>query len=480
MPTYQFEAMDATGQEIRDVIEAQTQEEAQTTIRQMGYFVTKISVKKGTAAAQRTGKKRKPFGIGGGSAKHLTAFTRQLSILQDAGLPILRSLRILEGQAKAGRLKSALIDVCDEIEGGATLSEAMAKCPRLFSRLYINMIKAGEAGGALELILQRLADFMERAQSLKRKIRGAMIYPCVVILVAVVILTFIMIWIVPVFKQMFEDFGLDLPKPTLLLIAISDNVVRFWYLIPAIPLTAWLFIKLIRKFKHGRSGWDMFMLRVPVIGGLVEKNIMARTSRTLGTLVASGVPILEGLTITRETAGNAMFERLYGKVADAIREGETVAKPLKQYSKLGFHPIAMLFWFMFGAAPGVIVLVLALIARTNKGQEALALSLFQISGIMVAAMGTIACLFYLLQISSRVVDDIVVNMVDVGEETGELDTMLYKVADTFDEEVRVMTDGLMAMMEPLMIVVLGVAVGYIVVSLFLPLVDLIQSLTGGK
>ncbi len=236
MPTYQFEAMDATGQEIKDVIEAASEDEAQTTIRQMGYFVTKISVKKGAGAAgEAAAQKKRSFAIGKVRGKHLTAFTRQLSILQDAGLPILRSLRILEGQARAGRLKNSLMDVCDEIEAGATLSEAMSKSPKTFNRLYVNMIKAGEAGGALEIILQRLADFMERAESLKRKVRGAMIYPIVVVLVAVGILTFIMIKIVPTFEDMFNDFGLKLPTATQLLMAMSRNVVNYWYLIPAIP-----------------------------------------------------------------------------------------------------------------------------------------------------------------------------------------------------------------------------------------------------
>jgi hypothetical protein len=286
----------------------------------------------------------------------ITTFTRQLSILQDAGLPIVRSLKILEGNAKPGKLKNALQDVVEEIEGGATLSEGMAKCPKVFNRLYVNMIKAGEAGGALEVILQRLADFMERAEALKRKVKGAMIYPIVVITVAVAILTFIMLKIVPVFATMFDDFGLDLPEMTLLLVAISNYVVQCWFLIPLIPVGLWLFIKLCRKFKHGRMGWDMFMLKLPVFGQLVEKNTMARTTRTLGTLVASGVPILEGIQITRDTSGNAVFERLYGRVGEAIREGEPIAKPLKTYSTLGFHPVALFFWCFAGALPGLFVM----------------------------------------------------------------------------------------------------------------------------
>src|SRR5689334_5257818 len=284
MPTYQFEAMDATGQEIRDQIDAASEEEAQQTIRQMGYFVTKIAVKKAAAGAAKGpgGKKKRGFAIGGGGSKYLSLFTKQLSILQDAGLPILRSLRILEGQCKPGKLKNALGDVGDEIEGGATLSEAMSKSPSVFSRLFVNMIKAGEAGGALEVILRRLSEFLDRSESLKAKVKGAMIYPVVVILVAVGILTFIMLKIVPVFQKMFEEFGLKLPAMTTLLINISKWVVTYgWYMMPLIPVVVWLFVKMLRKFKHGRMGWDMFVLKWPIMGMLIEKNTMARTTRTL-------------------------------------------------------------------------------------------------------------------------------------------------------------------------------------------------------
>src|SRR5687767_15789344 len=255
MPTYQFEAMDATGAEIKDVIDAPSEDEAQATIRQMGYFVTKIAVKKGAAGktTSASGRKKRGMAFGGVSSKRLSLFTKQLSILQDAGLPILRSLRILESQQKPGRLKNALMDVGDEIEGGATLSEAMGKSPKVFNRLYVNMIKAGEAGGALEVILRRLSEFLERSESLKRKVKGAMIYPIVVVLVAVGILTFIMLRIVPVFQKMFEEFGLELPTMTKLLITVSNWVVKYgWFSIPLIPIIVILFIKLLRKFKHGR------------------------------------------------------------------------------------------------------------------------------------------------------------------------------------------------------------------------------------
>ncbi|HID78753.1 MAG TPA: type II secretion system F family protein [Planctomycetaceae bacterium] len=442
MPTYQFEAMDQDGQQIRDVIEAPNEEEAHATIRQMGYYVTKISVKKSRAAgAGRRGKRSgKTLAFGRVGIKQLTTFTRQLSILQDAGLPILRSLRILQGQCKPGQLRNALIDVCDEIEAGATLSEAMAKAPKAFDRLYVNMVRAGEAGGALEVILQRLAEFQERALDLRRKVKGALIYPVMVVLFAVLILTFIMIKIVPEFRKIFEEFGVDLPVMTQLLIKASYAVANYWYLIPLVPTSIWLFIKLCRKFAPGRMGWDMFMLKLPIFGQLVEKNIVARTMRTLGTLVASGVPILESLQITRDTSNNAVFERMYGKVHEAIREGQTIAEPMKEYSQLRFHVVALFFWTVF--IPGI------------------------------------GALLYILKMNARVLDDIVINMVDVGEETGELDTMLYKVADNYDAEVAVLTAALTKLMEPLMIIVLGLIIGFIVIALFIPLVSLIQNLTG--
>jgi len=485
---YQFEAMDRTGQEIKDVIEAPTEEDAQNTIRQMGYFVTKLSLKKGAAKTNAPGaKKKRPFAMGGAKTKHICTFTRQLSILQDAGLPILRSLRILENNIKGGsKLKNALMDVCDEIETGSTLSESMAKCPKVFSRLYVNMIKAGEAGGALETILQRLAEFLERAESLKRKVKGAMIYPVAVVLVAIGILAGIMFFIVPTFKKMFDEFELKLPAPTVLLMAMSDYVVGYFWLMFLLPVVIWLVGKLIRKFKHGRMGFDMFIIKVPIFGSLIEKNILARTTRTLGTLITSGVPILEALNITRETSGNAMFEKIFTKVSEAIREGETISKPMKEYSVLGFHPMALFYWVWMGMFPGIMMLSVALTAGRGAGKTAdgaptkNAGGAGQLLGMSLGTIviGALACAgMYLLKMRSRVIDDLVVNMIDVGEETGELDTMLYKIADNYDEEVHVMTEGLTKLIEPLLIVFLGVAVGFIVISLFMPLISLITSLS---
>jgi len=441
MPTFQFEAIDkATGKEIRDSVDAPTEAEAQATIRSMGYMVTKLKARRAKTASSGGGKKPgRTFAIGGVGTKDLTLFTRQLSILQDAGLPILRSLKLLADMQKPGQLKNCLLDVCDEIEGGSTLSEAMAKSPKAFDRLYCNMIRAGEAGGALEVILRRLAEFMERSQALKRKVKGALVYPIVVVLVAVGILAFIMIKIVPQFKKIFDDFDSELPAMTETLINISNMTVNYWYLLPLIPIGLVLLIKAIKLIPYGRFGWDLFLLKMVIFGQLVEKNVLSRSTRTLGTLLSSGVPILEALNITKETSGNMMFERLFQRTSDAIRDGEAIAKPLKTHSIPPFNAVAMLFWTAF--VPGV------------------------------------GALLYLTRYKKPVVDDLVVNMVDVGEESGELDTMLYKVADNYDEEVAVLTESLTSLMEPLLIIFLGGAVGFIVVALFMPLIKLINDLS---
>ena len=411
MPTFKYEAMDTSGAEVKDSVDALSDEEAQQKIRQMGYFVTKITeVASGKGKKKKAGKRKKGqvFTLGGVSSKMLCTFTRQFSTLQDAGLPVLRSLRILEGQMRPGVLKNALIDVVDDVESGSTLSEAFAKHPRCFDRLYVNMVKAGEAGGALEVILKRLADFKEKAQSLKRRITGAMVYPVVVIVVAVLILTFIMLYIIPKFEKIFKDFNMTLPDMTKALMATSNWFGEYWYILPLFPLSFWLLIKLIRLSRTGNYAVDRVYLWIPIIGPLIEKTVVARTTRTLGTLVASGVPILEALSIVRETSNNAVFERMYQRVYESIREGDTIAQPLKE---------------------------------------------------------------------SRLVDDMVVNMIDVGEETGDLDTMLYKIADVYDEEVNVMVESLIALLEPLMIVVLGVIIGAIVIALFLPLIKLLEGLS---
>ncbi|MCL2710938.1 MAG: type II secretion system F family protein [Planctomycetaceae bacterium] len=441
MPKYRFEAYDQKGQEIKDIVEAATEEDAQATIRLMGYHLTKIALhKERKTQSAKKGALGKTFSLGFVKSKHLTTFTRQLSILQDAGLPILRSLNILKNQAPNGGLRNSLIDTIYEIEGGSSLSEAFGKSPRTFNRLYVNMIKAGEAGGALEAILQRLAEFLEASEALKQKIKSAMIYPVCVLLFAIGIMIFIMINIVPAFQAIFDDFDTELPWLTILLLTISDLTLNYWYLIPLIPFSIWLLIKLTTSFEFGRYGWHLFLLKCPVFGALVEKSTIARSTRTLGTLVTSGVPILEALHITKESSNNGVFERMFQKILEAIRDGDTIANPMKIYSRPPFHFGALLYFFFF--------------------------------------IPVVGALWYMMRLRGRIMDDMVVNMVDVGEETGELDTMLYKVADTYDTEVQVATDGLMKMLEPLLTIVLGVGVGFIVIALFMPLVKLITELAG--
>ncbi|MBN2209879.1 MAG: type II secretion system F family protein [Sedimentisphaerales bacterium] len=418
MPTYQYEAMNAQGQEVKDEIDALSTEEAISKIRNLGYFPTKIREKGGrrqpkTGAAGIGAKPKRPSGTGGRvKVKKLTQFTRQLSTLQDAGLPILRSLRILEQQQKPGTLKKVCGAVANDVEGGATLSEAMAKYPKCFNNLYTNMVAAGEAGGVLDLILNRLADFMEKAQRLKSRIIGAMIYPIAVLTIAFLIVMGIMIFVIPKFRSVFDDFGVTLPAITETLLGISTWITYKWgwvYLLGS-PIAFYLLIKLIRLSETGRYVLDSINLKIPVVGQIIGKTAVARFTRTLGTLISAGVPILEALNITRETSGNEVYRRALGSVHDNIRQGETFAEPLRK---------------------------------------------------------------------AKVCDSLVTNMIDVGEETGDLDKMLTKVADNYDDEVDTLVGSLVSLLEPIMVIGLGVICGFIVVALFMPMVSIITDLSGG-
>ncbi len=416
MPTYQFEAMNSSGQEVKDDIEAADSAEAIAKIRQKGYFPTKVREKAAKKKVQKKSggdsgpTKKMPFAIGGVKQKQLVSFTRQLSTLQDAGLPILRSLQILEQQQKPGLMKAIVGGVADEVEGGGTLSDAMSKYPKAFDKLYVNMVAAGEAGGVLDLILSRLADFMEKAAKLKKKVIGAMIYPGVVISIAVGIVSMIMIFVIPKFEAIFSDFKLELPGPTKLLLAMSRWFANDygWAYILAAPFVIAGLMKLIGLSEGGRYALDVVKLKIPILGAILGKTAIARFTRTLGTLISAGVPILDAINITKETAGNEVYARALVKVHDAIREGESMADPLR---------------------------------------------------------------------ATKVCDAIVVNMIDVGEETGDLDKMLLKVADNYDNDVDVLVGSLISILEPVMVVVLGVIVGFIVIALFMPMISLIQGMS---
>jgi type IV pilus assembly protein PilC len=418
MPTFAYEAMNQGGQQVKDELEALSNEDALAKIRNLGYFPTRIREKGGTkakaAAPSKKKKKGRSFAFGRVKTKVLTQVTRQLSTLQDAGLPILRSLNILEEQQRPGTLKNVLRGVAEDIEGGSTLSEACSKHPKAFNRLYVNMVAAGETGGVLDVILQRLAEFMEKAEKLKRKIIGAMIYPIVVVTFAMGIVTGIMIVVIPKFKDIFRDFDVTLPDMTLVLMNTSDWVVNGkppgWAVIVFSPFAIYFVFKLIRSSRGGRYVVDFVGLKIPVFGTLLQKNAVARFTRTLGTLISAGVPILEAILITRETSGNEVYSRAMEKVHDSIREGESFAAPLR---------------------------------------------------------------------STGVCDGLVTNMIDVGEETGELDKMLLKIADNYEEDIDVAVASLVSLLEPLMVVLLGSIVGFIVIALFLPLVKLIENVSKG-
>ena len=424
MPSFQYEALDETGKPQKGTINAANSEEAIARIRSQGYFPTSVREHraKKSRAARGTGPAAKKKGVGdislsfgGVKRKQIVQFTRQLSTLQDAGLPILRSLAILEQQEKPGALKNALKEVHEDVSSGSTLSDALAKHPRAWDRLYTKMVAAGEVGGVLDVILQRLAEFLEKAERLRRRIKGAMVYPAVVLSVAVLIVLGIMLVIVPQFEEIFDDFDTELPWLTIWLINTAswlggtlypDQVIpgAVWVLL--LPFVIWAMLKLIRKSNLGRTVTDWSSLHSPVAGQLIAKATIAKFTRTLGTLINAGVPILDAIQITSETTGNEIYAKALRDVHGSVRQGESFADPLRQ---------------------------------------------------------------------AKVCDALVVNMIDVGEETGDLDKMLSKIADNYDEEVDVAVASLVSLLEPVMIVLLGFIVGFIVIALFLPLVQLMNS-----
>ncbi|MGD1042364.1 MAG: type II secretion system F family protein [Sedimentisphaerales bacterium] len=419
MPLFKYEALDSQGVAIKNEVEALSQKEAVSKIRNMGYFPTKVLAvgagKKVGVAAGAITKPKKRRGAGGKvKLKYITQFARQLSTLQDAGLPILRSLRILEDQQKAGTFKRIIGYVADEIEGGATLSEALNRFPRCFDRLMVGMVAAGETGGVLDLILSRVADFMEKSQKLKARVKGAMIYPIVVLSAAFTMLLLLMIFIIPKFQVVLTEMLGEgqMPYVTLAVLRVAQWLAQDygWAVLVGVPFAFVFLTRLARRFRVGRYVLDSIRIRMPVMGQLTRKVAVTRWTRTLGTLIGAGVPILDAINVTSETAGNEVFSRMLINVQNSIRQGDTFATPLKQ---------------------------------------------------------------------SKTVDLIVSNMVAVGEETGDLDKMLLKIADNYDEQVDVLVASLMHLLEPIMIVGLGGIVLVIVMSVFAPMVKIITTLEVG-
>ncbi len=423
MARFRYVAMNDKGIEVNGFVNAENTVTAINQIRDMGYFPTNVVAEtKGKRAA-----KAKAATKGAGlqmeisfltrssvKSKTLALFTRQLATLIDAGLPLLKALRVLEEQQKPGALKNALAGMGEAVESGSTFSEALANYPKIFSKLYVNMVKAGEAGGVLEVVLTRLSDFLEKAERLKARVKSAMIYPVAVLCIATGVVSILMTVVIPKFKLIFEDFGTALPTMTQILIGISSWIrANVWWSHPPylgpllwIPIILFIVIKIMGKTEKGKMGFDIAKLNLPVFGTLIRKVAIARFSRTLGTLITSGVPILQALNIVRDTAGNEVIAKAVGSVHDSIREGESIAAPLRD---------------------------------------------------------------------TKVFTPLVISMIEVGEETGKLPEMLMKIADTYDEDVDTAVAGITSIIEPVIIVFLALIVGFIVISMFLPLIHLIIS-----
>jgi type IV pilus assembly protein PilC len=403
--------MNRDGKEVFGVIDAESQALAINDVRNLGLFPT--TVREATKSDERRARKQKKgFGelyFGGIKTKQLVVMTRQLATLIDAGLPLLRSINVLIAQQKPSKLRDVLREIGSDIQSGSTFSESLAKHPRYFDRLYVNMVRAGEVGGMLEVVLNRLAVFMERRQALKRRVRGAMIYPIAVLLIATGIVLFLLIVVVPEFAAIFADFGAKLPWMTRALIAAGEFVLFKWWILLLIFNSTVISIKLIAKIPLTKRIMDRVVLKIPLVGDLVTKVAVARFARTLGTLITSGVPILQSLKITKETIGNEVIENAIQKVHDSIKEGDTIAAPLDE---------------------------------------------------------------------AKVFPAMVVNMIDVGEETGSLDAMLMKVADIYDAEVEEAVETLLRLMEPAIIVLLGFIIGFIVIALYLPIFTLADVISG--
>src|SRR6266478_1908061 len=425
MPRYTYVALDARGQESTGLVEAPSSNEAIGQLRQAGYFPTTVyeegkgggrdgKVSRATAKALRAARPRTRKNIvlfqrKKIKTKTLMIFTRQLATLIDSGLPLLRGLNVLAKQERDAVLRNTTNKLADAVQSGSTFSEALAQHPFIFNDLYVNMVKAGELGGVLELVLGRLAEFQEKAAKIKNKVIAAMVYPMIVMTMALAIMVFLLVFIVPKFEAIFHDMLGDKPLPgvTLFVINVSKFVQNHWLVLLGLIIATFAGYNFANRTTAGRSATDRFKLRLPLFGDLIRKTAISRFSRTLGTLVTSGVPILQALNITRETAGNTVIAKAISHVHDSVREGESMVQPLE---------------------------------------------------------------------ASRAFPPMVISMIDVGEETGQLPEMLLKIANVYDDEVDTSVAGITAALEPIMIVILAFIVGTIVLALFTPLISIIQGL----
>ncbi len=399
MTTYAWKAKSRSGEAKEGVLDAASPDAALLALRKQGYQAPTVA-KKGAGFAI-------PKLRGGVSRKEIAIFTRQFSVMIDAGLPLVQCLEILASQQSNKVFQATLTEIRSDVESGQTLAEAMRKHPKVFDDLYCNMVAAGEAGGILDTILQRLSVYIEKIVKLKAAIRGALVYPVSVIGIAILVVWVILTWVIPVFADLFTGLGATLPTPTRITIALSNFLRRWWWLMGAGFVGMGMGIKTYYKTDQGRHVIDKALLKAPVIGMLIRKIAVARFCRTLATLTTSGVPILDGLDITARTAGNAIVEDAIMAVRRSVEQGKTISEPLQQ---TGVFP------------------------------------------------------------------SMVVQMIGVGEHTGALDTMLSKIADFYEDEVDEATANLLALLEPLMISFLGVVIGGIVISMYMPMFSLISKI----
>ncbi len=393
MPTFKYEGKTLKGQIKKGEFDAPDEGAVRVYLRQQNIIPTKISPKgKQIEFSFSFGKKV--------TQRAIAIFTRQLATMIDAGLPLVQSLEILSAQQENKAFKDIIREIREDVEGGSTFAGALKKHPRAFDDLYTNLVVAGEEGGILDNILLRLAGYIEKAEALKKKVKSAMVYPATIVGVAVIVVMILMIFVIPVFENMFQSAGQTLPLPTLITITISKLIKKYVFIVIPGLIVLFYLLRRYHRTENGRAVIDRLLLKLPVIGPLLQKISVARFSRTLGTLVSSGVPILDGLSIVSKTSGNRSIETAILNARASIREGETIAEPL---SRSGMFP------------------------------------------------------------------PMVIQMISVGESTGALDSMLSKIADFYEEEVDVAVGNLTSLLEPFLMVFLGVVIGGVVISMYLPI-----------
>lgn len=402
MPSFAYVAIDERGRETRGSINAENQRAATTRVREMGLFPTGVT--EGAAKADESAERVSVFSrVGSGD---LSVFTRQFANLFNAGLPMLRCIDTLIDHSENARLRATLREVRADVQGGGSLWEALGKHPKVFDHLYVNLVRAGEASGQLDDVLTRLADFMEYDQEQQARLRSAMAYPLVLVVAGTGAVAFLMTYLIPRFASIFATIGRTLPTPTVILLFVAGFLGKYWWAIIGAVLVVWLTVQAIARTPSGGYLIDKLRLRLPIIGSLLHKIAVSRFSRTLGTLVYGGVPLLEAFDVVRGTVGNRVLDRAIGEVRAAVREGESIAEPLRRT----------------GAFPSLVA-----------------------------------------------------SMIAVGEETGGLDTMLARIADAYDAEIQNRTRQLVSLVEPVIILVMGTLVGFVVLAMLLPIFEMSAS-----